>query len=425
MTTTLATADGWFKEIYGEAVNSVPTFALVRERTKFRDAERTGDSYHFPVRLTRSHGWTLASGATAGTAFALNAVRTGTMKDASLSGSSFVMREAFAYKAVASAVSAGKTAFGNLLDDAMEDMLETTNAILETTMRYGGSDLGLGVNETDGAASSPQDFTLTAASSAMGMWAMLENAELDVYNADGATQVNTNAAVVLTKATYDASTGKVTLSVTGNTTDLNAIIATDIFVLRGMVGGAMDGIDAIATNSGTLFGISAATYSTWAANSYSANSAALTMGKLTQAAGLVAMRVGQMPLVAAVSIPTWSNLNNDTAALRRLVKNEGRVELGAQSIVYYGPTGALEIVPDAMCKGGEAFILDFSEFRRVGASDVTFNLPGVDGKIANDRFFRELADSAGFEIRSFWDQGIILRKPRTLCKVTGIVNSNA
>jgi hypothetical protein len=423
MATTIATADGWFKEIYGEAVNTAPSFALYRERIKFRDAERLGDSYHFPVRLTRSHGWTLASGATAGTAFTLNAVRTGTMKDASLSGSSFVMRESFAYKAVSSAVSAGKTAFGNLLDDAVEDMLETTNAILEITMRFGGSSLG--INETTGAASSPQDFVITAASSAMGMWAMLENAELDAYASDLTTQRNSNAAIVLTKAAYDATTGKVTLSVTGNTTDLDALVSTDVFVLRGMVGGAMDGVDKIATNTGSLFGISAATYSTWGANSFSAGSAALTMGKLTQAAGLVAMRVGQMPLVASVSIPTWSNLNNDTAALRRLVKNEGRVELGAQSIVYHGPTGPLEIVPDPMCKGGEAFIQDFSEFRRVGASDVTFNLPGVDGKMQNDRFFRELSDSAGFEIRSFWDQGIVLRKPRTLCKVTGIVNSNA
>ncbi|HVK87947.1 MAG TPA: hypothetical protein VM513_27695 [Kofleriaceae bacterium] len=423
MATTIATADGWFKEIYGEAVNSVPSFALYRERIKFKDAERLGDSYHFPVRLTRSHGWTLASGATAGTAFALNAVRTGAMKDATLSGSSFVMRESFAYKAVASAVSSGKTAFGNLLDDAVEDMLETTNAILEITMRYGGSSLG--VNETAGAASSPQDFVITAASSAMGMWAMLENAELDAYDSTLTTQRNSNAAIVLTKAVYSATTGKVTLSVTGNTTDLDALVSTDVFVLRGMKDGAMTGVDAIATNTGSLFGISASTYSTWSANTYSAGSAAATMGKLTQAAGLVAMRVGQMPLVASVSIPTWSNLNNDTAALRRLTKNEGRVELGAQSIVYHGPTGPLEIVPDAMCKGGEAFIQDFDEYRRVGASDVTFNLPGVDGKIQNDRFFRELADNAGFEIRSFWDQGIILRKPRTLCKVTDIVNSNA
>lgn len=423
MTTTLATADGWFKEIYGEAVSTVPSFALVRERVKFRDAERLGDSYNFPVRMTRSHGWTLASGATAGTAFDLNAARTGQMKNATLSGSSFVMRESFAYKAVASAVSSGKTAFGNLLDDAIEDMLETTNAVLEITMRYGGTNIG--VTETNGAASATQDFVITAPTSALGMWAMLENACVDIYNAALDTKRNAANNVVVNKVTYSATTGKVTVNVTGNSTELDAVIATDVFVLKGAVDGAMDGIDAISINSGELFGISASTYSTWAANSYSASSAALTMGKLTQASGLVAMRVGQMPLVAAVSVPTWSNLNNDTAALRRLVKNEGKVELGAQSIVYHGPTGALEIVPDPMCKGGEAYILDFSEFRRVGASDVTFNLPGVDGKMQNERFFRELADNAGFEIRSFWDQGIICRKPRTICKVTDITNSNA
>ena len=260
MTTTIATADGWFKEIYGEAVSLVPSFAYYRERVKFRDAERTGDSYHFPVRLTRSHGWTLASGATAGTAFTLNAVRTGTMKDASLSGSSFVMRESFAYKAVASAVGAGKTAFGNLLDDAVEDMLETTNAILEITMRYGGTSIG--ATSPAGAASSPQDFTITAASAAPGLWAVLENAAIDAYDSTLTTKRNSTGAIVVEKVEYNTADGTMTVNLSGATADLDAIVSTDVFVLRGQVGGSMDGTDKIATNAGSLFGISAADYST-------------------------------------------------------------------------------------------------------------------------------------------------------------------
>jgi hypothetical protein len=421
MTTTIATADGWFKELYGEAVSLVPSFAYYRERVKFRDAERTGDSYHFPVRLMRSHGWTLASGATAGTAFDLNAVRTGTMKDASLSGSAFVMRESFAYKAVASAISAGKTAFGNLLDDGIEDMLETSNAILEILLRYGGTSIG--ATSTTGGASSPQDFTITAASAAPGLWAVLEGAAIDAYDSTLATKRNSNALIAVDKVEYNTADGTMTVTLSGNTADLDAIGSGDVFVLRGQVGGSMDGTDKIATNSGSLFGISAATYSTWKANAGTAGSAALTMQKVMKAAGQIAMRVGKMPLTCRVSIQTWSDLNNDTAAIRRLVKNEGTVELGAEKIVYHGPTGAVEIVGDEMQKGGEAVIEDLSQYRRVGCSDVTFNLPGTDGKISNDRFFRELADNAGFEIRSFWDQGIINRKPRTMCKITSIVNS--
>lgn len=421
MTTTLATADGWFKEIYGEAVVTVPSFAYYRERVKFRDAERTGDSYHFPVRLMRSHGWTLASGATAGTAFDLNAVRTGTMKDASLSGSAFVMRESFAYKAVASAITAGKTAFGNLLDDGIEDMLETSNGILEILLRYGGTNIG--ATSTAGGASSPQDFTITAASAAPGLWALLENAAIDAYDPTLATKRNTNALIAVDKVEYVASDGTITVTLSGNTADLDAIAANDVFVLRGQVGGSMDGVDKIATNTGSLFGISASTYSTWKANSGTSSSAPLTMQKVIKAAGQIAMRVGKRPLSCRVSVQTWSDLNNDTAALRRIPKNEGRVELGAETIIYHGPTGPVEIECDPLTKGGEALIEDLTEYRRVGCSDVTFNLPGTDGKITNDRFFRELADNAGFEIRSFWDQGIVNRKPRTMSKITGIVNT--
>lgn len=421
MTTTLATADGWFKETFGEAVDTVPEFAILRERVKFRQEERTGDSYNFPVRLRRSHGWTMASGATAGTAFALNAVRTGQMKNATLAGSSFVMRESFAYKAVASATAAGKQAFGNLLDDGVEDMLMTTNGVLELMLRYGGTNLG--VTSTAGAASSPQTFTITAATAAPGLWALLEGAPIDAYDPTLVTKRNATGPIIVESVEYVPASGVVTLSLSGATADLDAILANDVFVLLGQVGGSMDGLDKIATNTGNLFGIDAATYSTWKANSATASAGALTMAKAIKATGQIAMRVGQSPLACLVSIQSWSDLNNDTAAIRRLVKNEGTVELGAKNIIFHGPTGPLEIIPDALTKGGEFFVVDFAEFRRVGATDVTFNLPGVDGKIANDRFFRELADNAGFEIRSFWDQALICRKPRTICKGTGVVNS--
>ena len=119
----------------------------------------------------------------------------------------------------------------------------------------------------------------------------------------------------------------------------------------------------------------------------------------------------------------WATMwDNNTAALRQLTKHEGKVELGTSEIVYHGPVGMIRIKPHPMIKGGE-FIMGNAEknAKRVGASDVTFNL-GVEGQ--NERFLLELANSAGFEIRTMWDQGVFLRKPRGWVKGTNIVNSN-
>jgi hypothetical protein len=417
MVTTVAAYDGYFKEVYGELEQTIPEYSLVSQKIPFKEAERLGDSYHFPIRTKRGHGWTFESGADAGTAFALNAVVSGEMKDASVAGSMFVQRESFAYKAVMSATAKGKAAFGNLFDEGVEDMYNTAAAMREICLLYGGTSLGQ--TSTTGAASSPQTFTITPGTSSLGMWAQLEGAHIDAYSAVGGTKRNSNADIVVTKVDYDDTTGSVLVTVTGNTTDLDAIAPNDLFVPKGADGKWFAGIDKIATNTGSLFGIDAATYSVWAANDYAAGGE-LTFKKLTKASSQVAMRSGSGVMTALVSIPTWSDINDNLAALRRLPENKGRVELGAETIVFHGPTGALEITPHAFLKAGDAFILDFKTFRRVGASDLTFNI-GVEGQ--NQRFLRELADNAGFEVRCLWDQGLICRRPRSICKITGIVNA--
>jgi hypothetical protein len=418
MATTTAAYDGYFKELYGELENGIPEYSYLSEKIPFREQERLGDSYHFPVRDQRSHGWTFETGANSGTAFTLNAVKSGAMKDASLSGSTFVMRESFAYKAVLSATQAGKQAFGDLFDEGVEDMFNTASAMREICLLYGGHSLG--AITANGSSSASLQHTITAVTSSLGMFAQLEGAYVDVYSAVGGTKRNTTGDLEITKVDYDDTAGTVLVTLAGAAADNAAVVAGDLVIPKGADSKWFDGIDKIARNTGTLFGISASTYSIWAANDYSAGTAELTFGKLTKASAQNAMRAGTGTLTALVSIQTWSDLNNNTAALRRLPENKGKVELGAESIVYHGPTGPLEITPHPFVKGGEAFILDLKKFRRVGASDLTFNL-GIPGQA--DRFLRELSDSAGFEIRCLWDLGLICRRPRSMTKITNINNS--
>jgi hypothetical protein len=86
--------DGFFKVRYADKMeNLVPAFAKAAKVIPFKTGEKTGLNYQFPVRLRRSMGITWAGGADYGTAFALNSPVSGVLKNATLTGTEFVLTE--------------------------------------------------------------------------------------------------------------------------------------------------------------------------------------------------------------------------------------------------------------------------------------------------------------------------------------------
>lgn len=425
MTTTLSTAEGWFKERYGQAADAIPQYAVCRERIQFKNSERIGDSYHFPIRVQRSHGWTLQGGSTVGDAFALNSVKSGQMKDASLGGSAFVMRESFGYATLSRATDS-EVAFGDIFDESVEDMTNTANAVMEIEHLYGQTNLG--AVTANGSSATTVAYSLTTASSSLGMMAQLEGAYVDVYDVTRTTQRNTNGPLEITLVDWDETNQRVTLSLTGAAADNNAVVAADVLVLRGAGTAASPhdfaGIDKIATNASSLFGIDAATYKVWKANEVTVGSVALNFQRLTRAGIGIAARSGESMATAMVSLPTWADLNNDSAALRRLSASEGKLSFGAKGMTFYGVSGEIEIVPHPFLKHSEAFIVDFDQFRRVGSTDLTFETPEA-ALHGETRYVIPLANNAGVEVRCWWDQALVCRRPRSMTKLSGIVNSTS
>lgn len=428
MAVTGATADGVFKDVFGELENTVPDWSVILQDIPFKERARLGEQYSFPVRLQRGHGITLESGSNSLTAFTLNAVKTGQHKEAQVSGSTLVGRESFAYKAVAAATGNNKQAFTDLFMDGVEDLYNTAGFYLEAFMLYGQTSFG--AFAAGGTASATQDIALTAASSAPGLWAQMEGAYIDVYSdTTFGTKRNASNDVEVTGIDFDPDTGQVTLSLSGNSSELDAIVAGDICVPKGFYSSGhktLAGLDKITTNTGTLFNIAAGTYPAWAGHTYSAGSAAATFSKITKACVAIAVRCPPMKeaLKAYVSPMTWTDLNNNAAALRRYTQDtSGSVSLGTGKITYHSVAGqTIEIVSHPMVKGGEAFIGFPSLGCRGGVTEPTFDLNKGTGQ--NPRFLLELSGSAGFEIRTMWDQFLILRKPRGWVKLTDIVNSN-
>lgn len=424
MTVTTDSLDGMFKVRYADKLEKlVPSFNKLARDISFQNAKRLGASYRFPVSLRRSSGVTYAGGSDYGTAFTLNAANSGLTKEASLTGTEFVLRESISYGAVAASRGGNMAAFGNAFDRTVVDMTESAAFHREMALLYGGTNIGA-VSGTPGQPTATSaTIVISTASWAPGLWSQMEGATLDIYDVTGATLRNdSSATAVYTVTNVDSATRTITVS--GEATDIDAVADTDIIRPAGSTDAVFDGVDSICTNTGSLFGIDAGTYGLWQANTYAAGAAALTMAKISAAAAQMVPRGGMRDLTCYVSTATWADLNDDVAALRRFTNStKGGADLGTRgddnAIRYYGPNGEVKLCPHPLVKQGEAFLLDPKCFKRIGATDTTFDL-GIEGQ--QNRFFRELADSAGFELRCYWNQGLICEKPASQTKITGIVN---
>ena len=419
MTVDSTTLDGWFKDRYeAEGRELVPEFSDLGTSIPFRAGDmQLGNRYTFNVRVRRAHGMTW--GGSAANAFTLNDVRSGQTVDGQQSSYQAVLREQVAYGVVSRAQSS-REAFGNAFDEVVRDMTNAMGFYRELNLLYGGSSIGTITAGGLGSVTSAT-ITITPATWAAGLWAQMEGAAVDVYSAPGGTQRNTNAAVVI--AGVDFTNRQV--DITGNASDINAIQASDVIIPFEADANWFDGLDVLVPNTSvSVHGINPATYGLWQGNSIGAGSAALTFATVNATAGRIASRGGMGKLIARVPPLTWADLNDDLAALRRYaaaVKSEA--DLGTQSLKFYSQTGELEIRPHPMVKAGEAFVTMDSYFKRIGSTDISFRLPGVQGQ--QPRFFRELDGTAAFELRGWWDQALVTFKPACHAKITGIVNSQS
>lgn len=181
----------------------------------------------------------------------------------------------------------------------------------------------------------------------------------------------------------------------------------------------MAGVDKILTNTGSLFGINAATYGLWKSSSYAAGGAALTMAKVLSAVGKAVNRGLNEDVMVLVNPITWQNLNSDQAALRSYDNPHSKdSKNGFESITFHGQNGKIEVVSHPCVKEGEGFILPIKKVKRIGSSDITFKTPGRE-----DELFLQLPSNAGVELRLYTNQAIFIESPARCVKITGITNS--
>ena len=404
-TNTLATLNGFFKEVYSANLeNLIPDGVKLMSKIPFvkRDSQ-IGNLYHQPVILGHEHGVTFASGDV--DAFSLNDAVPGQIKDAQVQGTQLVLRSVIGYTAASRSAEGGSKAFKEATKYLVENMLRSVTKKLEIELFYG--QVGYGAV----SAVSTTVITISTAEWAPGIWAGAEGMPIEIRDAAGTTsRGNFNIVSV------DFDNKQITLSADAAAA---GVIATDIIWHKGAYGNEFAGMHKIITNTGSLFNISAATYSLWKGNSFSASSAALSFQKLQDAIARAVEKGLDSDVSVFVNPKTWADLLNDQAALRQYDSSysSGMAENGAKEIKFHGQNGMIEIVPSIYCKEGYAYVMSPREFVRIGSTDVTFRRPGK-----GDDFFRELENAAGYEMRCFSDQALFCMAPGRNVLITDIVN---
>ena len=411
---------GWFKDRFGSDGSMLPDdgYDTLQKRVPFNSSKLLGEKLTQPMRAAHSSGWTFAGGSTTGTMFALNDANSPLTVEASWTSVEFVLREKTSWKAMRAAMSSAQ-AFGVQYDDMIMDMRKSARLALEFNMLYGGSDLGTIESQT--GSSTDRVYTLSLASSTAGLWYKLQGTLFDIYSAYGGTKHNDNEDITVVSADINASSGKVELTVTGDATDLTNI-DTDlgtaaVMIPKGADGNMMVGIDAIAVNTGSYAGISAATYPMWKSTSLAASSASATYSKIMQALKRNRLKSGGGKRVCIISDATMTDIADNVTTLQRLDKGGAKATIGPDSVTFTSPGGSVEFVSCLICKEGEAFIVDMGCFERIGSVDFTFDPTG------KGNYYEPVAGFAGQEVIGYWDQTIKCDSPASITKITGIVNT--
>jgi hypothetical protein len=402
---TVGTLNGLFKETYADKLQElIPDGVKLLNKIKFMvKGKQPGNLYHQPVILGMEHGVTFASSDE--DAFNLNPPVAGQIKDAQIKGNPLIMRSLLGYVAASRAAQGGAQSFMDATKFLVANMLRSMAKKLEIEMLYGQMGYAT-VASNVGTA-----ITITTAEWAPGIWAGAEGMPIEIRDTTGATS---KGEFVVSSVNLD--TRVVTVSVSPGT-----LVAGDVIWHKGAYGNEFPGIHKILTQStGSLFNIDVAAYNLWRGNTFGASSAALSFNKLTLAASRAVEKGQDGRLLALVNPRAWANMLNDQAALRKYDSSysAAKVENGSKSILFHSQNGDIEIEPSIYVKEGYAYLLSLEDWFRVGSQDMSFKRPGQDTE-----FFRDLENSAAYELRLYTDQALFCSAPGRQVLINAIVNS--
>jgi len=412
---TTTVAAGLLKQVYDDHISKViPASSILQEEIDFvKDGQREGAQFNCPVLLSLPTGFTYGAGFAS-----YQAIIASNVQYATLTGSNINLRDGIANDLISRAMN-DKASFMTASKYVMMALQKSMSKELELNLLYGSS--GMGQTTTiDATSSTTSTVHFTAATWSPAIWSGMEGNAISAYN--NGSLVASEGAYTITSVNISAMTMLVTSS-SGNATTLQALSGTTLdWYTNTAFGNQMVGLKGIVTASGTLFGLSTTSYSVWQPNTFSCGSAALTLGKVEDAAALAVARGCDEDLTLLINPVNFSNLVTEASSARRYDSSYSKktLENGAQAIEYYGPNGKIEVVSHPFVKQGEGFLVPMSRMKRVGSTDITFDLPGFAGPA----LYLPSPTNTGVEIRVFTSQALFCEAPSHTVYLSNIVNSS-
>ena len=400
----LSTLNGLFKETYADKMlRLIPDGTKLLQKIPFIAKDRQpGNNYHQPVVLGLEHGVTFADSGEG--AFNLNSPVAGQIKDATVRGYQLVLRSVLSYVAASRATGSGPRAFEDATKFLVGNMLSSVSKKLEIELLYG--QMGYGTV----AATASNVITVTTSEWAPGIWAGAEQMPIEIRSPAGALR----GIATVTEVSLENRTVTVDVMPAG-------VIANDVIWHAGAYLKEFAGIHKIFTNTGALFGIDASQYNLWKANSYAPAAPSTLSFAIIQAAIAKGVEKGLDNDVMVMINPShWDDLLTEQAAFRMYDSSykSAEVDNGGRSIKFYGQNGEIEIVPSIYVKEGYSYVISLEDMCRVGSTDVTFKRPGQ-----GDNFFRDMEDSAGYELRCYTDQALFCSRPGKQVIITNLLTA--
>ena len=400
------------KEIYSDkVVNAIPASQIVCKDYPFKEAKSIGDKFIQPVKMSHEHGFTYSNEDSV--AFDLNAAVPAIFKEAQVDGSTVVLRSALSHVQLAK-LDNSKKGFMTAPAALMEDMNQSMWKRVEIACIYGRAVKGLGEIESVSAiVSNVQTVVLTAASFAPGIWSGAEGARLDSYAS--ASKVNTQDMNI---KSVDLKTRSITLNL--DATEGGTLAAAQGIFWKGAYGVEPIGLDAIANNTGSLFGIDASLYSLWK-SSVTTSVGAITLAKILSLVDDAINKGLEGDVNVYIPSKAFTALSNEQAALRSLDQsyNSNQAVNGFKGLKFLHQSGVLNVKPSIYVKQGDVFIAPVEGGSRIGAIDVTFKTPGME----EEKMFHTLENAAGVGIRCLTHQALFFERPGLISKGEGVTYS--
>jgi len=383
------------KVAYGDGVPElVPDYAIIQKDIKFSQKDLLGDYFEQAVRLALPSGFTRAVGDGTAGAFTLNGATGGVQKKAKVYGYQLTLQDQIAYEDLVKGAKGGPQSYKKSTAMFWEGMQLSMRKMIEINSIYGNVGIGKVQTYTSGTPS----ITISVSDWAPQIWAGLEGISLEVMNGTTSTVRDTPVTVV----SVDIDTRIVTLSGT-----VSGATAGDVVYFRGGYGKEAPGLFNILSNTGSLFNISAATYTNWKAASHPVGGA-FSFQALKKGLGKGVAKGLMYPINVYCSIGAFDDLVGDIQQLRTTDKNDvKKIEMGQDEVVYKYAGVAATVKPHSMVKEGHALGVVPQFAKRIGAADVAFGMPNDP----DEKIWFDLESKAGKEGRMYTHQGIVSEMP--------------